>query len=155
MRGALTAFMFIWIGAGIIPAYAGSTLLRPSGPPLFRDHPRVCGEHQLFLMGADPDGGSSPRMRGAPVDGGIGFQYVGIIPAYAGSTNPNEMNIGVDADHPRVCGEHDSLHFRCMSRQGSSPRMRGAPFPCGEKMPAGRIIPAYAGSTFLEKYPQG
>ena len=31
-------------------------------------------------------GGSSPRMRGKPAQGGDGFGYVGLIPAHAGKT---------------------------------------------------------------------
>ena len=30
----------------------------------------------------------------------------GIIPAYAGNTNTEELAKLLDRDHPRVCGEH-------------------------------------------------
>ena len=49
---------------GIIPAYAGNTLSSRKARRTFRDHPRVCGEHPVFLMLVIPRPGSSPRMRG-------------------------------------------------------------------------------------------
>ena len=86
MRGALLLLLDGRLGAGIIPAYAGSTAsgrqlhLRP------RDHPRVCGEHLQAVGSYLADTGSSPRMRGAPIDDGHISDSMGIIPAYAGST---------------------------------------------------------------------
>ena len=70
-----------------------------------------------------------------------------IIPAYAGSTQ-SAHRCGLRAwDHPRVCGEH-AMRIRNPSRQpGSSPRMRGALTSILSVHAAGRIIPAYAGST--------
>ena len=50
---------------GIIPAYAGSTYNGRSAHLQCRDHPRVCGEHVLFLSQVLKLMGSSPRMRGA------------------------------------------------------------------------------------------
>ena len=71
---------------GIIPAYAGSTR-RPRHWPLhLEDHPRVCGEHVPAKDIHIWEMGSSPRMRGAPVEGVVAFIAAGIIPAYAGST---------------------------------------------------------------------
>ena len=46
MRGALTPIFTAACSAGIIPAYAGSTGNRPACGHGWRDHPRVCGEHQ-------------------------------------------------------------------------------------------------------------
>ena len=45
MRGALAKLYTYPYAAGIIPAYAGSTALLKRAICLFRDHPRVCGEH--------------------------------------------------------------------------------------------------------------
>ena len=50
--------------------------------------------------------GSSPRMRGALAQFQRAGAYRGIIPAYAGSTTPRSWPVGVQPDHPRVCGEH-------------------------------------------------
>ena len=72
------------------------------------------------------DGGSSPRMRGAPrVNGNLAFKW-GIIPAYAGSTPSERMSTPNSWDHPHVCGEHRSTDTDASSKPGSSPRMRGA-----------------------------
>ena len=113
---------------GIIPAYAGSTmltafsvlcvsgssphtrgaLLYPSREQVCHvDHPRIRGEHR-------PRGGDQVRA-------------LGIIPAYAGSTPPAPRLAALCRDHPRIRGEHDVL----------------AAQDCGEP----GIIPAYAGST--------
>ena len=45
MRGALSLIFPVLLLAGIIPAYAGSTVRHSAAPPYSRDHPRVCGEH--------------------------------------------------------------------------------------------------------------
>ena len=71
---------------GIIPAYAGSTLRAVVVAAMDRDHPRVCGEHTLRSKLNGETEGSSPRMRGAPLDDSDGSELLGIIPAYAGST---------------------------------------------------------------------
>ena len=52
---------------GIIPAYAGNTLLKSMRLPPFLDHPRVCGEHQMADARPQHAQGSSPRMRGTLV----------------------------------------------------------------------------------------
>ena len=71
---------------GIIPAYAGSTTQKGISWTLVRDHPRVCGEHDTERNIMDFSKGSSPRMRGAPLEDMWPALYRGIIPAYAGST---------------------------------------------------------------------
>ena len=91
--------------------------------------------------------GSSPRMRGAQVQGGIALVATGIIPAYAGSTTDSNGSMRRSTDHPRVCGEHPCGYLLLMSLAGSSPRMRGAPALSGLGRDQSRIIPAYAGST--------
>ena len=45
MRGALHPGHGGWQGAGIIPAYAGSTATSTCVSVRMGDHPRVCGEH--------------------------------------------------------------------------------------------------------------
>ena len=140
---------------GIIPAYAGSTYNRSnnalciqgssphtwgarraaaSAPAYRRDHPRIRGEHQ----------GHPERPHG----------HQGIIPAYAGNTNPSKQFVilsegssphtrGTPAstaatprsawDHPRIRGEHDGPS----GRAGAGPG----------------IIPAYAGNTHPAFHP--
>ena len=71
----------------------------------------------------------------------------GIIPACAGSTGFGETSPIIGRDHPRVRGEHVGRLTRWCSRQGSSPRARGARHLGRGDAGAAGIIPACAGST--------
>jgi len=133
---------------GIIPAYAGSTLLVNCRRQRERDHPRIRGEHNSFAWVLYSLPGSSPHTRGALSFIVASFAHVGIIPAYAGSTHIRWLPIKEQRDHPRIRGEHYKQMKKAGYREGSSPHTRGAlflsffwPVPVG-------IIPAYAGSTF-------
>ena len=86
MRGAPAAGQQPCWRPRIIPADAGSTerYLPPMTGP--GDHPRGCGEHKVMTRNFTPSGGSSPRMRGAPIRGILYSIRPGIIPADAGST---------------------------------------------------------------------
>ena len=126
-RGALAT----WTAASISPT----------------DHPRIRGEHVSGRGDPHKEGGSSPHTRGARLCiPSVGVD-VGIIPAYAGSTQV-ETGGGIRMwDHPRIRGEHLSLRTSVMPTNGSSPHTRGAHRPEGDRGHHERIIPAYAGST--------
>ena len=98
----------------------------------------------------DPAAGSSPRMRGTRFRRQRPCNPLRIIPAYAGNTRCRLSPRVLDWDHPRVCGEHNSISLLSLSLSGSSPRMRGTLVeqvaPCGIR----GIIPAYAGNTVRE-----
>ena len=132
---------------GIIPAYAGNTLIRPPSSGMSRDHPRVCGEHGAFGAERAAGGGSSPRMRGTRKAGACGSDRTGIIPAYAGNTCSGLAWCRVQWDHPRVCGEHRCDHKTVDALTGSSPRMRGTQPERSNGYRFDGIIPAYAGNT--------
>ena len=106
MRGAQCANLTSPFMAGIIPAYAGSTIRRLAGSASARDHPRVCGEHRPKDVRRLCTAGSSPRMRGARALYKLVNYPQGIIPAYAGSTPSSRPECLSPRDHPRVCGEH-------------------------------------------------
>ena len=53
------------------------------------DHPRVCGEQAIQSGDKAKGQGSSPRVRGAGLDGDLGRWPRGIIPACAGSRLKN------------------------------------------------------------------
>ena len=91
--------------------------------------------------------GSSPHTRGAPSSPTRPRFRMGIIPAYAGSTPPDDGGAGGDGDHPRIRGEHCPSVSQSPTRRGSSPHTRGAPGIHALMAPRRRIIPAYAGST--------
>ena len=90
MRGTPIASVLALSHLGIIPAYAGNTRGLPKKRILFRDHPRVCGEHLPDTLTTSKPEGSSPRMRGT-------------------QRMVNDGRIG-QGDHPRVCGEHRSVY---------------------------------------------
>ena len=86
-RGAPAPGFSIRPGAGIIPAYAGSTRLwRPCRRRPW-DHPRIRGEHARPTARRVDHLGSSPHTRGAQEASEFRFRDLGIIPAYAGSTD--------------------------------------------------------------------
>ena len=110
---------------GIIPAYAGNTEVPAPDLLVHGDHPRVCGEHQLFKDVLESISGSSPRMRGTLLSDRYGNSQDGIIPAYAGNTFILSFLGAFGRDHPRVCGEHVFAYRINGGATGSSPRMRG------------------------------
>ena len=133
--------------AGIIPACAGSTELRPITRYFFRDHPRMRGEHLMSLRSVWAMHGSSPHARGAPGSVTPCKFDNGIIPACAGSTLAvayTSLRIG---DHPRMRGEHGNISRVVRSRAGSSPHARGALHDLHYGLVILGIIPACAGST--------
>ena len=133
---------------GIIPAYAGNTLVACSPCCWFWDHPRICGEHDEHADTIELRTGSSPHMRGTLPHSRSWIEHHGIIPAYAGNTCLISQIIARLRDHPRICGEHRWLRAVPSAPAGSSPHMRGTPV---NRMPFDiihGIIPAYAGNTY-------
>ena len=106
MRGTLPDSFGAIFAGGIIPAYAGNTRYQYQEEQRSRDHPRVCGEHDLEAAFADCVAGSSPRMRGTLICRFSICLEHGIIPAYAGNTASYRPSWQKARDHPRVCGEH-------------------------------------------------
>ena len=147
MRGARSSHRHLDGETGIIPAYAGSTVIGIIASFNHWDHPRVCGEHLFSPLTNHAHPGSSPRMRGARAGDRAHGRETGIIPAYAGSTPGRKTSAGRRRDHPRVCGEHISVTPKTSALMGSSPRMRGAQVVKLKDSIKDGIIPAYAGST--------
>ena len=110
----------------IIPAYAGSTIGRRSGPGTRLDHPRIRGEHAAHGGLEYRVDGSSPHTRGARSRPEPGRSPHGIIPAYAGSTIKGLWDGIKSGDHPRIRGEHMASVRHSSSVSGSSPHTRGA-----------------------------
>ena len=77
---------------GIIPAYAGSTSVGCPPTVALADHPRIRGEHCSTGVTGAFDRGSSPHTRGARDHNVLFPARLGIIPAYAGST---DLHIGL------------------------------------------------------------
>ena len=92
----------------IIPAYAGSTMVRVWGVGAGWDHPRIRGEHQTRQWQNGRTLGSSPHTRGALEWPELDQTRRRIIPAYAGSTGVCPWPRKPTRDHPRIRGEHAS-----------------------------------------------
>ena len=132
---------------GIIPACAGNTMPMFSPWRKPRDHPRVCGEHDIQLTVTQCAPGSSPRVRGTLHGVAVGRAETGIIPACAGNTVVQPGVLLSEGDHPRVCGEHLAGMSGVSPAMGSSPRVRGTRVVQRVGQGIHGIIPACAGNT--------
>ena len=108
VRGALATIRCTPELIGIIPACAGSTESVSLQRNSTRDHPRMCGEHFMLMVGIVHRLGSSPHVRGALLSILFLSAVAGIIPACAGSTLLLSRRLVLWRDHPRMCGEHTS-----------------------------------------------
>ena len=107
----------------------------------------MCGEHSLICRIAYCRLGSSPHVRGTPLPKIDGGTVVGIIPACAGNTAGARSGGRARRDHPRMCGEHQTIDTWNGKEVGSSPHVRGTqPSRCPISTRTG-IIPACAGNT--------
>ena len=70
----------------LIPACAGKTRTRLRWRSRRTAHPRVCGENDAFDLCHWSGSGSSPRVRGKPVQRGTALENDRLIPACAGKT---------------------------------------------------------------------
>ena len=86
VRGTLKGNAVARLENGIIPACAGNTDVSTHSQSSYRDHPRVCGEHESHPHPHHRDRGSSPRVRGTPRRVAYLAPPRGIIPACAGNT---------------------------------------------------------------------
>ena len=85
-RGAQLVDLVEELVVGIIPACAGSTLIRLMAASSNGDHPRMRGEHCMTPATSLGEMGSSPHARGARGAVDHAIREEGIIPACAGST---------------------------------------------------------------------
>ncbi len=105
----------------------------------------MCGEKLQSVRRALPVPGSPPRVRGKVRQVVIGPPFKGITPACAGKSIRSSEHCASPWDHPRVCGEKNSIFCPVFSVTGSPPRVRGkAPRPSPSR-PSRRITPACAG----------
>ena len=137
--------------SGSSPHTRGAPRSIPLSCPFGRDHPRIRGEHTAPSCAAPDSSGSSPHTRGAPGAAAAAHVAQRIIPAYAGSTPAALPGDQAGLDHPRIRGEHLPPEPRKRARNGSSPHTRGAQGSDGCFHLMYRIIPAYAGSTTLNR----
>ncbi len=114
---------------------------------IYRDHPRMCGDHLLYKYIANMRRGSPPHVRG-PLTTIIGINmFQRITPACAGTTSGLNHQILTFEDHPRMCGDHVYATDVASVYLVSPPHVRG---PRYEDWCSGlltRITPACAGTT--------
>ena len=92
--------------SGITPAGAGKTLTRALRSSRLRDHPRRCGENGRRTKKKGVRRGSPPQVRGKRTSRtGCTVRYR-ITPAGAGKTAGAKIELIIDPDHPRRCGEN-------------------------------------------------
>ena len=170
MRGTPLACTSLDGQIGIIPACAGNTFPRSRIGGFHRDHPRMCGEHDLMVINSLENLGSSPHVRGTPAPMFLARVSTGIIPACAGNTACSSsprlsswdhprmcgehtasrlggVKVG-SGDHPRMCGEHTVDRPTKKDRMGSSPHVRGTLHTIVLHVAPQGIIPACAGNTY-------
>ena len=167
MRGTPVILMTGWRRIRIIPAHAGNSRQRAAVDGWMADHPRACGELNVYGVYSTVADGSSPRMRGTRDCHYRALTVSRIIPAHAGNSMCRITTIQCSSDHPRACGELSSkLTFMpskagssracgelsgfmslAICAAGSSPRMRGTQAKRDNPSAALRIIPAHAGNS--------
>ena len=141
-------------GQGSSPHTRGALVSGGARPGRRRDHPRIRGEHRPATSWAGKGTGSSPHTRGALATGWIRTNSNRIIPAYAGSTDTDQLARVRGWDHPRIRGEHKKRILASNTMPGSSPHTRGARVGFVHVSNQHGIIPAYAGSTWSRYSPR-
>ena len=86
MRGTQTEAPLTFLRVGLIPTYAGNTVVVSHVRGGGGAHPHVCGEHPAGNPSGGWEWGSSPRMRGTLLRHGVAGAGRGLIPTYAGNT---------------------------------------------------------------------
>ena len=148
MRGKVEKTPSLCYNGGITPAYAGKSSLECFAHACHGDHPRVCGEKQVFFAFFVFGPGSPPRMRGKVVSTPASSTALRITPAYAGKSILPSATRWPRKDHPRVCGEKNCSEKSWATSQGSPPRMRGKGRRSLSMLSSCWITPAYAGKSF-------
>ena len=93
--------------------------------------------------------GSSPHSRGTLRTARLRQYRSGIIPAFVGNTRMLHSQNQQGKDHPRIRGEHWENIIKVYADLGSSPHSRGTPKAFNHCAFCARIIPAFAGNTYV------
>ena len=133
----------------ITPACAGNRMPELSCNTAGKDHPRVCGEQNNHSLSGLVIKGSPPRVRGTVLRALLMRIGRRITPACAGNRPVSVNVLGVDKDHPRVCGEQQIMCRQKAEVAGSPPRVRGTDVLAIYLAAGHRITPACAGNRSL------
>ena len=93
-------------------------------------------------------------MQGKPNRGVPGHPRARLIPAHAGKTLISNGEIPKGRAHPRSCGENVMSHAARLRRWGASPLTRGKLRAQDGSADHLGLIPAHAGKTTRNRYPQ-
>ena len=107
----------------------------------------MCGENRYRVAIQAHRSGSSPRVRGKPIQDQTVCLHRGLIPACAGKTSEVCQGRWGSAAHPRVCGENGNVDHFDGDVEGSSPRVRGKLEDAHASRKRAGLIPACAGKT--------
>ena len=109
---------------GLIPARAGTTLVRVGASPIVGAHPRSRGDHRSLWLTPPVGRGSSPLARG-PLSSDLNRnRIVGLIPARAGTTSDRTPTRNRPRAHPRSRGDH-APPYQPLVRVGLIPARAG------------------------------
>ena len=132
---------------GLIPARAGTTAVGEMLTAACWAHPRSRGDHfDRFHIIASAVG-SSPLARGPPPSSLKWRGKTGLIPARAGTTQPQQLKEQPERAHPRSRGDHRVKAASAAVVWGSSPLARGPRNEDGTITQVTGLIPARAGTT--------
>ena len=107
--------------------------------------PACAGNTRVNLTNFSSNVGSSPRVRGTPIIASPPTARRRFIPACAGNTQRGRISRARRTVHPRVCGEHLRDPFIFNETNGSSPRVRGTPYPVWASTSASTVHPRVCG----------
>ena len=147
VRGRLPALLLIAPHPGLIPAGAGQTAGGHRGFPPLGAHPRRCRADVLWLPFRFARWGSSPQVRGRQHHSAGSWPGSGLIPAGAGQTIGDLLDIKMPRAHPRRCGADCGFAMARPASSGSSPQVRGRLERERHLRQPPRLIPAGAGQT--------
>ena len=111
----------------ITPAPAGKTIQKKQDWDTEEDHPRTCGENDKGVCLHKCLRGSPPHLRGKLHEEPRKIDPSGITPAPAGKTSSFFTFFKHFKDHPRTCGENQTVDITQIKAQGSPPHLRGKP----------------------------
>ena len=121
----------------IIPARAGFTTRRRTGPRWSEDHPRSRGVYSSQVTPPSMERGSSPLARGLQHLPLLRLSHLWIIPARAGFTRRRRLRRPEGEDHPRSRGVYVFGHLGDGDRRGIIPARAG--FTRGHRPGPGRV----------------
>ena len=140
-----------------IPAWAGETGVDRLAECHFPVYPRVGGGNAAIAILRPLGVGLSPRGRGKPAADRPVRHFRRSIPAWAGETEDDPIDLLSQEVYPRVGGGNWRAWYQGNYGTGLSPRGRGKHGRSADWRPGRGSIPAWAGETGVEEtiYPRG